>query len=76
MSATLGTAGVWLGLFGAIVGVATLGMGLRRRDPRLLQAGRKYTWVILGGAVLAVVAMETALLRHDFSLRYVAENGS
>src|SRR6266699_354345 len=43
MSATVGTAGVWLGLFGALVGV---------------------------------VALESALLRHDFSLKYVAENGS
>jgi len=76
MSATLGTAGLWLGLFGALVGVVTLGMGLRRRDPKLLEAGRKYAWVILAGAVLGVVAMETALLRHDFTLKYVAENGS
>jgi cytochrome c-type biogenesis protein CcmF len=76
MSAALGTAGVWLGLLGAAVGVATLALGLRRRDPKLLEAGRKYTWVIVAGAVLGVIAMETALLRHDFSLKYVAENGS
>src|SRR5437868_5967026 len=76
MAATFGTAGVWLGLLGAAVGVATLGLGLRRRDARMLEAGRKYTWVIVAGAVLGVVAMETALLRHDFSLKYVAENGS
>jgi cytochrome c-type biogenesis protein CcmF len=76
MSAALGTAGVWLGLLGAAIGAATLGMGLRRRDPALLEAGRKYTWVIVAGAVLGVVAMETALLRHDFTLKYVAENGS
>src|SRR4051812_47356284 len=76
MSAALGTAGVWLGLLGAAVGIATLGLGLRRRDPKLLEAGRKYTWVIVAGAVLGMVAMETALLRHDFSLKYVAENGS
>src|SRR5437588_8992431 len=76
MSATLGTAGVWLGLLGAAVGGATLGLGLRRRDARMLEAGRKYTWVIVAGAVLGVIAMETALLRHDFSLKYVAENGS
>ncbi|MBV8980905.1 MAG: heme lyase CcmF/NrfE family subunit [Acidimicrobiia bacterium] len=76
MNATLGIAGVWLGLLGAVVGVATLGLGLRRRDDALLLAGRKYTWVILGGAVLGVVAMESALLGHDFSLKYVAENGS
>src|SRR3954452_23147196 len=76
MSATLGPCGVWLGLFGAVVGVVTLGLGLRRRDDQLLQAGRKYTWVILAGAGLVVIAMETALPRHDFSLKYVAENGS
>src|SRR4051812_34006093 len=76
MSAALGTAGVWLGLLGAAVGIATLGLGLRRRDPKLLEAGRKYTWVIVAGAVLGMVAMETALLRHDFLLKYVAENGS
>src|SRR5438874_3951247 len=76
MAATFGTAGVWLGLFGALVGVLTLGLGLYRRDAKLLEAGRKYTWVIVAGAVLGVVAMETALLRHDFSLKYVAENGS
>src|SRR3954471_16351180 len=76
MSATLGTAGVWLGLFGALVGVVTLGLGLRRRDDRMLEAGRKYTWVIVAGAVLGVIAMEAALITHDFSLKYVAENGS
>ena len=76
MSAALGTAGVWVGLLGAVIGVVTLGMGLRRRDAKLLEAGRKYTWVIVAGAVLGVIAMETALLRHDFSLKYVAENGS
>src|SRR3954452_8853108 len=76
MSATLGPCGVWLGLFGAVVGVVTLGLGLHRRDARLLEAGRKYTWVIVTGAVLGVVAMETALITHDFSLKYVEENGS
>ena len=62
-------------MLGAAIGAATLGLGLRRRDPALLQAGRKYTWVIVAGAVLGVIAMETALLRHDFSLKYVAQNG-
>src|SRR5438309_1319739 len=76
MSATLGTAGVFLGLSGAVLGILTLSLGLARRDPRLLRLGRRYTWVVLAGAVLAAVAMEVALLRHDFSLRYVAENNS
>ena len=76
MTAAFGIAGVWLGLLGAGLGAATLAIGLRRRDRVLLEAGQKYTWVIVAGAVLATAAMETALLRHDFSLKYVAQNGS
>jgi cytochrome c-type biogenesis protein CcmF len=76
VSAVLGTAAVSLGLVGAVLGVMTLGLGLRRHEARLLHAGRRYAWVVAAGAVLATVAMETALLRHDFSLKYVAENGS
>jgi len=73
VSAVLGQAGVSLGLVGALLGVATLALGLRRHDLRLLQAGRRYAWVVATGAVVSTAAMELALLRHDFSLRYVAE---
>ena len=76
MSAVLGTAAVSLGLVGAVLGVVTLGLGLRRHDARLLHAGRRYAWVVATGALLATVAMEVALIRHDFSLKYVAEHGS
>src|SRR5947209_10622658 len=76
MSAVMGAAAVALGLASAILGMATLVMGLRKGDPRLLRAGQRYVWLVLAGAVLAAVAMETALLTHDFSLKYVAENGS
>ena len=67
---------MYVGLLGAVLGAATLGLGLRRRDPVLLRAGRRYTWVILAGALLAAAAMERALVGHDFALKYVAENGS
>src|SRR5204862_6603201 len=60
----------------SLLGIVTIGAGLRRRDARLLVAGRRYAWVILAAAVMATGAMELALLRHDFSLRYVADNGS
>ncbi|MFN2504357.1 MAG: heme lyase CcmF/NrfE family subunit, partial [Acidimicrobiales bacterium] len=58
------------------LGIATLALGLRRGDPRLLRGGQRYVWLVLAGAVLAAVAMEVALLTHDFSLRYVAAHGS
>jgi hypothetical protein len=37
---------------------------------------RTYAFMVLGGAVLAVAAMERALITRDFSLEYVANNGS
>ena len=76
MKAALGTAGVALGLIGAILGVLTIAWGLRRNRPDLQRAGLQYVWLVLGGAVVAAVAMEWALLSHDFSLKYVAENHS
>ncbi|MFP5318404.1 MAG: heme lyase CcmF/NrfE family subunit [Acidimicrobiia bacterium] len=76
MSAVLGSAAVALALASALLGVATLAIGLRKGDPRLLRGGQRYVWLVLAGAVLATGAMQIALITHDFSLRYVALNGS
>jgi cytochrome c-type biogenesis protein CcmF len=76
VSATLGTAAVALGLSAALLGVVTLALGLWRGDVRLLRAGHRYTWVVLAAAILATVAMQGALVAHDFSLKYVADNNS
>jgi cytochrome c-type biogenesis protein CcmF len=74
--AALGTAGVALGLIGSILGVLTIGTGLARKRLDLQRAGQHYVWLALGGAVVAAVAMEWALIGHDFSLRFVAQNHS
>ena len=76
MSAVLGTAAVTLGLVASILGMATLALGLRRGDPGMLRTGQRYTWLVLAGALLATAAMQFALHSHDFSLEYVADNGS
>ena len=76
MSAVLGTAAVALGLAAAVLGMATLALGLRRGNPGMLRTAQNYVWLVLAGAVLATVAMQYALLSHDFSLEYVANNGS
>jgi cytochrome c-type biogenesis protein CcmF len=76
MSAVLGTAGVTLGLVASILGMITLALGLRRKNPGMLRAGQRYTWLVLAGGVVATIAMQYALLSHDFSLKYVADNGS
>ena len=76
MSAVLGTAAVALGLAAAVLGMATIAIGLRRHNPGMLRTGQRYVWLVLAGALLATAAMQYALISHDFSLKYVADNGS
>ena len=76
MNAAIGSGAVLLAFLAAVLGVVTLAVGLRRRQARILLAGRTYVWLVLGGAVLAVAAMERALVTRDFTLQYVADNGS
>jgi cytochrome c-type biogenesis protein CcmF len=76
VNAAVGQSAVLLGLIASLVGVATLAVGLVKGRPNLVRAGRTYTWLILIGAVIAAAAMQRALLTHDFSMKYVAENGS
>jgi len=76
MNQVLGSSGVLLGLVSAVAGVATVGTGLVKRRPHLVRQGWVYALLVLAGAVVAVVAMERALITRDFTIRYVAENGS
>jgi len=78
VNAALGHVGVWLGFAASVLGVCVLAVSLRSGragvDPRL--DGRVYAPLILLGAVLATVGMERALVTHDFSIAFVAENNA
>ena len=76
MNAALGSGGVVLGFVGSLGAIVTLVMGLRTRRPELLRMGRTYAFLVFGGGVIAFAAMERALITRDFSLTYVATNGS
>ena len=76
MNAVVGQSAVLFGFLAAIAGAATIGAGLARNRPALLRRGLSHVWAVLGAAVVATVVMERALLTHDFSLEYVAENHS
>ncbi len=80
MNAFFGTVGVWLALVGAIAGVVVLAVSLRRqaRGARLDRRldGRLFAALTLGGAVLATVSREQALITHDFTIACVAENNA
>jgi cytochrome c-type biogenesis protein CcmF len=76
LNLALGQAGVWLGLLAAGFGAATLAIGLYQGRPAARASARWYALLTLLGAVVAVVAMERALITRDFTVAYVAENGS
>ena len=76
MNAALGHAGVLLSLVASLVGVAVIGYGLARGRADTARAGRMYAGLVLLGAVVGTVAMERALVTHDFSLAFVAANNS
>jgi len=80
VNAALGVLGIWLSFAAAVVGMAVEGWTLARQrrgqpaDPRL--DGRLLAPVLMAGMVLAVAAMERALVTHDFSIAFVADNNS
>ncbi|MCZ7530291.1 MAG: heme lyase CcmF/NrfE family subunit [Acidimicrobiia bacterium] len=76
MRAAIGYGALVWGGAACVLGIVALGAGLRRSDDRLLLLGRRFVFAVLVAAVVAVAVMEWALLSHDFSLEYVAKNGS
>lgn len=76
MNIALGESGLFLALLGAVVGAVTLVVGVTRGRPALLRAGQSYIWLVVIGAVIATVAMQRALITHDFTLVYVDNNDS
>ena len=76
MNATVGLVGVALGLIAAVAGVLTLAVGLATGRASLYRHARTFALYVLAGAVLSTVAMERALLTHDFSIAFVAANNS
>jgi|694.fasta_scaffold03566_19 cytochrome c-type biogenesis protein CcmF len=76
MSLALGRAGVTLGFIAALWGVLSMLVGIATHNRRYLRVGLWCAAGVLGGAVLAVGAMEWALLTDDFTVSYVAEHSS
>src|SRR2546429_1947683 len=68
----LGNLSLWLaflvGLWGAITGF----VGGAQHRPDLQQSARNATFALFGALLVAVISLEIAIFRHDFSLQYVA----
>ena len=77
MNLVLGSTGVLLGLSAAVLGVVTLALRAGEEAPRPPMArGALHRACWSSGALLAVVAMERALITRDFTVKFVADNGS
>jgi cytochrome c-type biogenesis protein CcmF len=76
LNSVLGRAGLMLALASATFGALATIHGIRRGDRRVLRMAPTYAWLCVGGAGLAVVMMERALITRDFSLVYVQRVGS
>jgi len=71
-----GWTGALLGLAASLV-LAVLGLRAQRRPEAVRHRQLRVTvWLMLGGAVLAMLALEVALLTDNFALAYVAQTHS
>jgi cytochrome c-type biogenesis protein CcmF len=76
VNALLGQIGVALGLVSAAGGLVGLVLGLALRRDALLRKAPRSLIGVAAGVLLATFAMEHALITHDFSIAYVANNNA
>ncbi|HEX3088491.1 MAG TPA: heme lyase CcmF/NrfE family subunit [Ilumatobacteraceae bacterium] len=76
LNGLLGHAALVVGLAASVFGALGLAIATINHDTRLLRSISTYAWLALGGAVVAIVVMERALITRDFSLAYIQQVGS
>ncbi len=67
---------ITLGVLGIALAMSCSGLGVAMVALRYTNRVKLCAWLVLGGAALSVFAMERALITRDFSVSYVAQNGS
>jgi cytochrome c-type biogenesis protein CcmF len=68
----LGNLALWLALLLAFWGAASGFLAASRDRPDLERSARRAVFAVCGAMLVAVVALEVALFRHDFNVEYVA----
>jgi cytochrome c-type biogenesis protein CcmF len=76
LNGALGNAALLLVLAASCVGALSTGLAIVSGNRRGMRQGPVYAWLILGGALLAVLAMQRALHMRDYSLEYIQQVGS
>jgi len=72
----LGSLSLWLALLVGLWGAITGFVGGAQQRPDLQQSARNATLALFGALLVAVISLEVAIFRHDFSLQYVASRTS
>jgi cytochrome c-type biogenesis protein CcmF len=72
----IGSTSIIAALLGALAVTVTGIWGGFTRNPALIRASRYGTYFVFAAMSAAMIAMEVALLSHDFSVSYVARVGS
>jgi cytochrome c-type biogenesis protein CcmF len=72
----LGHAGLLLLLSAASVGALATGFAIVTGNHKGIRQATRYAWLILAGALIAVIAMQRALEMRDYSLAFVQQVGS
>ena len=75
MHVLLGYGSITVGFAAAVLGAITNGYALATKKQRPMKSVAGYIILIIAASLFAVGVMESALLNHDFSVKYVAENG-
>jgi cytochrome c-type biogenesis protein CcmF len=76
VNGALGHAGLLLLLAASVLGALSTGFAVVTGNRAALRQSLAYAWLILAGALLAVIAMQRALQVRDYSLAYVQQVGS
>ena len=76
LNGALGHGGLLLLLAASIVGALSTGFAIVTGNAKGVRQAPVYAWLILAGALVAVIAMQRALEMRDYSLEYVQQVGS
>ncbi len=76
MTARFGAFGVIMALVGSLCASGALTVGVVRNSVAARRLGMRFIPYVFVGSIVSVAAMQVALIRHDFSLEYVAHNNS
>lgn len=73
-SGALGQLSLLGALLFSVAGLLLALLGGARRDPRVTEAARRATWAVFALVSLGTLVLLAALLRDDFTVRFVAEH--